>query len=63
MDDIHVCMTKNTRLKFLCDWINLRYAIASPGDMFILFCETTELPFAFAWLVLMVMKHNEHIQA
>lgn len=33
MDAEHSCMTPATNLVFLCDWINLKFAVMSPGDV------------------------------
>lgn len=33
IDDTHCVMTKDTRLNFLADWIDLHPAIYSPGDL------------------------------
>lgn len=33
MDDVHCVMTPSTHLNFLADWIDLRDAIYSPGDL------------------------------
>lgn len=37
LDDIHSVMGKNSRLKFLADWIKLGREIDSPGDLMIQF--------------------------
>jgi len=35
LDDTHCLMTKDTHLNFLADWIDLKSAIYSPGDLLI----------------------------
>lgn len=35
-DNVHCRMTNKTRLNFLADWINLKTAILSPGDLLII---------------------------
>lgn len=54
---VHSCMTKATRLKFLADWILIRHlGIASPGDFFEWAFELTYQPAWLIWCVLMIIR-------
>lgn len=47
---LHTCMTKDSKLKFLADWINFPTIIASPGDMIITLGEALAIPCFYAWI-------------
>ena len=48
-DTDHVCMTSETRLKFLCDWIELHEEVESPGDLLILLGALLVRPLFWMW--------------
>jgi hypothetical protein len=56
IDDTHTVMGHNSRLKFLADYINLRIAIFSPGDGFILLGQWLMQFAPIAWLTLIIRK-------
>jgi len=55
-DSLHVCMTEDTNLKFLADWIVLKWGVASPGDFGIWTYELIKVPFLSAWSALVIRK-------
>jgi hypothetical protein len=60
-DYIHVCMDKDSKLKWLADWIYSPpdKGMASPGDYFMFVYEYTALPCWLIWMVLMVVGHKK----
>lgn len=59
LDDVHSIMGHNSNLKFLADYINLKTAIYSPGDL-LLELGLMLWPFAIPmWLALVIRKFNE----
>ena len=60
----HVCMTAATRLKFLCDWIDLGSVILSPGDVLLHFGHLLEVPCFWMWIVLAgIALHRQSVQS
>ena len=56
---IHVCMTRATHLKVLCDWIFIRGdGVYSPGDFLEMAFDNTQIPALIVWVVLMVRKYQ-----
>ena len=54
---VHSCMTKATRLKFLADWIVIRHlGVASPGDFFEWAFNLTFKPGLLIWCLLMIIR-------
>ena len=60
-DTDHVCMTPETRLKFLCDWIELHGAVESPGDVFILLGMVLLHPLFWMWVGL-VLRRLDYVE-
>jgi hypothetical protein len=55
LDDVHCLMTKDTNLNFLADWIDLKEAIYSPGDLLLIFADYLS-PLVFpAWFAVMLV--------
>lgn len=57
-DFVHTCMTPQTRLNFLADWIREVDGWASPGDLLIDLFELLWLPMFSVWATLMVTERN-----
>lgn len=58
LDDVHCVMTDSTHLNFLADWIDLKDAIYSPGDMLLMLGDYLSA-FAFpAWFALVLMDYR-----
>ena len=54
-DDLaHSCMTAQTHLKFLADWIVSGGGVSSIGDLLMYIWEATYVPTLIAWTVLVV---------
>ena len=53
---IHTCMTNESRLKFLSDWVVMQQGVASPGDFLLWFSEPLFVPGMSAWVALVVRK-------
>ena len=54
---VHSCMTKETRLKILADWIVIRHVgVASPGDFFEWLGDKTFLPALIVFATLVFKK-------
>ena len=57
----HVAMTAHTHLKFLCDWIVVKYSgTYSVGDLFILAFGATWQTSLGAWAALTIRKARNH---
>lgn len=54
VDGVHVCMTAQTHLKFLADWIVQYEGVASPGDFFLWGYYGTRWFAATAWITLVI---------
>lgn len=54
VDGAHVCMTAQTHLKFLGDWIVQHDGVASPGDFFLWAYYYTRLFAITAWVTLLI---------
>jgi hypothetical protein len=57
-DRRHICMTHDTHVKILCDWINVQGGIESLGDILLDGSEYTFWPFVFGWLVLIIKRFS-----
>jgi hypothetical protein len=58
-DPIHVCWSKDTKWKFLADWVVIHnVGVASPGDFFEWTYEKTFIPALFAWFILTAKDRN-----
>lgn len=53
IDSVHCVMSDKTHLNFLADWIDLKEAIYSPGDLCRMLGSYTWNYAAFLWAVLM----------
>ena len=51
-DQTHVCLTKDSHLRILCDWIIVGTHAESPGDVLQDLGDALQYPFAAAWLAL-----------
>lgn len=62
LDDVHIIMTPRTHLNFLADWIDLKDATYSPGDLLISLGETGLGYAPVVWIVLvtgrLIRKEN-----
>lgn len=59
LDDTHIVMTKYTHLNFLADWIDLKEAIYSPGDMLLELGDWSGIFMPFVWGALVIKKLHE----
>lgn len=57
-DERHCLMTAESHVKFLCDWLQLGFGIASPGDLLIWLGDKYNDGCLLAWSVLMVKDSN-----
>ena len=58
-DIIHSCMTSDTHLKFLCDWILIRgVGVASPGDLLEWLSDAVATPFYSAFIALILNDYG-----
>jgi Family of unknown function (DUF5317) len=59
-DFLHTCMTPNTHLNFLADWIVLDHGahIASPGDLLLWASDWLRGPAVGAWFALVIKDYN-----
>lgn len=59
-DWIHHCMTAQTHLKILADWIAINHlGIASPGDLLEWASEATSVPAFFLWIGCILKDANK----
>jgi len=56
---VHICMTPQTRLRFLADWIYTMGLMASPGDYLEWLGERLLWPSFIIWAVLMIRDRRE----
>lgn len=54
IDDVHCVMTKDTRLNFLADWIDLKAETDSPGDLLLDLGGYLEIFAPVIWALLMI---------
>jgi hypothetical protein len=59
LDDTHCLMTKRTRLNALADWIDLKSATYSPGDLLVELGETGMEYAPFIWAALVIGRLNK----
>jgi Family of unknown function (DUF5317) len=56
---VHSCMTKETRLKFLADWIVIRHlGVASPGDLLEWASDSTTTIGLILWIFAMITRRT-----
>jgi hypothetical protein len=55
-DIVHSCMTPQSRLKILSDWIQLGRTMTSPGDLLIELHDDLFAPCLWAWVALMLNR-------
>jgi hypothetical protein len=64
-DTIHTCMTPQTHLKFLCDWIEIGNPrpvyIMSPGDCFEFLYDDLQTPLLMIWFALLWADRSARI--
>ena len=53
VDGLHVCMTAQTHLRVIADWIVMHNGVASPGDMILYLSDMIWYPTIAAWALLM----------
>lgn len=58
MDGYHVCMTAQTHLRVLADWIVTHGGVASPGDMFLFASDFIWYPAIAAWAAMMLERQR-----
>lgn len=58
-DVLHSCMTKDSHLKWMSDWLVLKgLGVASLGDILVLWSEYIKIPFLYVWIVLVIKELN-----
>lgn len=59
-DWIHHCMTAQSHLKVLADWIAIRdFGVASPGDILEFIGGATFIPSLVAWVTCIIKDHQK----
>jgi len=54
IDIVHYRMTRETKLNFLADWINLGTSILSPGDLLLALADMLRSPINVIWATLLI---------
>jgi len=52
--EVHTCMTPDSHLKFLADWISLGNIVASPGDLLLWLADAIQGPCFYVWLAVIL---------
>jgi hypothetical protein len=60
-DQYHTCLTHQTHLKVLADWIVINAGVASPGDMFIYLGDWLWHPFLYGWIGMVLVRFADRI--
>ncbi len=61
IDDIHCIMTSTTRLNWLADYIDLRDAHYSPGDLLLELSYALAIYSSVVWATLMIAEVNKEV--
>jgi len=59
-DPVHKCMTKDSHVKFLSDWLTDSQGVASPGDWMMDAAEPFFRPFLLLWCFLTTVNFIKH---
>jgi hypothetical protein len=60
VDPIHVCMTKDSHLRILADWLKDDSGIQSPGDWLMDIANAFFTPFLILWIILTTIDFIKH---